>query len=354
MYEQLGFETVSARTASAIFGLAVGVAFGVLAQRSRFCLRRSLLDPDLQERGRARAVWFGALALAILGTQLVTYTGLIDFSAHRFHSVEIALPAVITGGLLFGIGMVLTRGCASRLSVLTGSGNLRSLFVLLLFAVFAHATLKGALAPLRSALSEMQLSVATPAISGPVAVAIGVLLVVLAVRLWWSAGITRRDVFASVAIGLLVPIAWLGTGLLLQDAFDPISMESLSFTSSSADWLFWSVAGTSIGAGFGVGFFTGVVGGSAISALARKEFQWVSFDSVGQTGRYITGAACMGFGGVLAGGCTVGAGLAGVSTLSISAALALASIIAGALAANGLLNRSAVTFASANQRASVA
>ena len=40
----------------------------------------------------------------------------------------------------------------------------------------------------------------------------------------------------------------------------------------------------------------------------------------------------MGIGGVLAGGCTVGAGLAGVSMLSVAALLALAAIVAGALA----------------------
>jgi len=34
-------------------------------------------------------------------------------------------------------------------------------------------------------------------------------------------------------------------------------------------------------------------------------------------------------GGVLAGGCTVGAGLAGVPTLSVAALLALAAIVAG-------------------------
>jgi uncharacterized membrane protein YedE/YeeE len=39
----------------------------------------------------------------------------------------------------------------------------------------------------------------------------------------------------------------------------------------------------------------------------------------------------MGLGGVLAGGCTVGAGLAGVPTMSLAALLALAAIAAGAL-----------------------
>jgi hypothetical protein len=53
---------------------------------------------------------------------------------------------------MFGAGMVLTRGCISRLTVLSGTGNLRAALVVLVFAVTAHATLKGVLAPLRTTL----------------------------------------------------------------------------------------------------------------------------------------------------------------------------------------------------------
>jgi uncharacterized membrane protein YedE/YeeE len=45
----------------------------------------------------------------------------------------------------------------------------------------------------------------------------------------------------------------------------------------------------------------------------------------------------MGIGGVLAGGCTVGAGLAGISMLSIAAVIALAAMVAGAVATRLLL-----------------
>ena len=44
----------------------------------------------------------------------------------------------------------------------------------------------------------------------------------------------------------------------------------------------------------------------------------------------------MGLGGVLAGGCTIGAGLSGVSTLGIAAFVALASITIGGLLAKYL------------------
>ena len=50
--------------------------------------------------------------------------------------------------------------------------------------------------------------------------------------------------------------------------------------------------------------------------------------------RYITGAMLMGFGGVLAGGCTMGAGISGISTLSVSAFFAIIFIGLGAKLAN--------------------
>jgi len=48
----------------------------------------------------------------------------------------------------------------------------------------------------------------------------------------------------------------------------------------------------------------------------------------------------MGVGGVLAGGCTVGAGLAGIPTLSFAAFFALGFIAIGALATQYLLSSS--------------
>jgi uncharacterized membrane protein YedE/YeeE len=136
----------------------------------------------------------------------------------------------------------------------------------------------------------------------------------------------------------LVPFAWLGTGFILQDVFDPIAMQSLSFTSPAADLLFWSIASSSIPAGFGVGLILGVVFGSALAAISKSEFVWQSFENAEQTKRYFLGAGLMGVGGVLAGGCTVGAGLGGVPTLSIAALLALAFIAGGAVLANYILH----------------
>jgi uncharacterized membrane protein YedE/YeeE len=46
--------------------------------------------------------------------------------------------------------------------------------------------------------------------------------------------------------------------------------------------------------------------------------------------RHLAGAALMGFGGVLAGGCTIGQGMTAASLLALSAPVAIAGMIIGA------------------------
>ncbi len=333
MFAELGFTTLTAPQAAIWFGLGLGLLFGLLAQRTRFCLRRAIAG-DPGDRRPAAAVWLMALAVAVLGTQLAVAQGLVGFSGHRFHAADLPWLAITVGGMLFGIGMVLARGCASRLTVLTGQGNLRALMVLLVFAVVAHATLKGVLAPLRSTLASVTvpLGEVTSLAALPGAGLLwagGIALAALAFAL--RSGASRWSLSGAALLGALVPLGWVGTGLILYDDFDPIAMESLAFTSTWSDSLFFAIASSSIPAGFGVGLVGGTMTGALIAALAFREFRWESFTAPAQTGRYVIGGALMGLGGVLAGGCTVGAGLSGIPTLGISAILALAAIGTGGL-----------------------
>jgi uncharacterized membrane protein YedE/YeeE len=329
MFESLGFEETTAKQASVVLGLILGLAFGALAERTRFCFRRAIIGADRQA---AMGVWVTALAVAVLGTQIAVAAGLIGFADHRFMASDLPLLAIIAGGVMFGAGMVLTRGCVSRLTVLGGSGNLRALLVLVVFAVVAHATLKGLLAPLRTTLGSVTVSlgdwVSLAALPGGALVWAG-LIAVAALVVAARSGAGFGPLVGGALIGLLVPLAWVGTGFVLFDEFDPIAMESLSFTSPAAESLFFVIASTSIPAGFGVGVLGGVLLGALAASLLSGSFRWQSFESPRQTGRYLTGAVLMGVGGVLAGGCTVGAGLAGVPTLSVAAIVAILSVAAG-------------------------
>lgn len=337
MFESFGFENTTPQQVSVLLALVIGIVFGALGQITKFCFRRSLIGDD---RRSAAGVWLTALAFAIIGTQAAVAAGLISFDAHRFMISDVPYVAIVIGGLLFGAGMVLTRGCVSRLTILAGSGNLRAALVLVVFAVVAHATLKGLLAPLRVALGSVTFDmgdyVSLAALPGGGLLWAG-LIVVAALSYAWRSGNGFATLGLAALIGLLVPLAWVGTGFILLDDFDPIAMESLSFTSPAADALFWVVASSSIAAGFGVGLLGGVLLGAFAASVTFGGFAWQSFETPAQTGRYIAGAAMMGVGGVLAGGCTLGAGLSGVPTLSVAALLAITMIGIGVLGMNAAL-----------------
>ncbi|WP_407492615.1 YeeE/YedE family protein [Pseudooceanicola sp. MF1-13] len=345
MFESFGFENLTPQQASVWFALALGLAFGVLAAITRFCFRRALIGDDARA---ARGVWALALAVAVIGTQAAVLTGLIDFAGHRYVASSVPVLAIAIGGLLFGAGMILTRGCVSRLVVLTGSGNLRALLVLAVFAVVAHATLKGVLAPLRTSLATVTLPAGdygTLAALPGGAVLWSAILAAIALAFVLRSGNGIGTLVLAAALGALVPMGWVGTGFILYDEFDPITLESLSFIAPMTEGLFWTIASTAVPAGFGTGLIGGALLGGVLSALLSRQFEWQSFQTPAQTGRYIVGAALMGFGGVLAGGCTIGAGLAGVPTLGVSALLALLFIGIGGVVAHRLLDARATSTA---------
>lgn len=335
MFETLALD-MTPRAASLWFGLGVGLVFGGLAFLTRFCLRRALIAPE-GERAEARGVWAMALLVAVLGTQGAVAAGLVSFEAHRFQASALPVLGLVLGGLMFGLGTVLARGCLSRLTVLSAGGNLRALVAILVAAVAAHATLQGALAPLRLAVGSvtMPLGGALPGAGWLWAAVIAALAALVVLRARVSPGLLA----GGAVIGALVPLAWVGTGFVLYDEFDAIPLEGLAFTGPWAEALFWGVAAQVTTAGFGAGLVGGVLAGALIAALVSRRFHWESFESAGQMGRSLGGAALMGVGGVLAGGCTVGAGLAGLPTLGISAVIAFGAVVAGILAADAVLNR---------------
>lgn len=327
------------RTLHLLAGLALGAVFGIAAQVSRFCFRRAIVGPE-SERSAAGAVWLTALAAGILGFFGLSSAGLVAIDDHRVMAAELPVAAVVIGGMLFGAGMVLTRGCISRLTVLSATGNLRAVLVLLVIAVTAHATLKGVLAPLRTSLGAVTLDLPSGSLfASPLSSAAALFAIVAGAVLLARRGTARpRDLALGGLIGLVAVGGWAVTSTLLFDEFDPQPVQTAAFILPWTDTLFWTIASTAVPAGFGVGFVGGVLGGSFLSAAARREVSLQSFETPAQTLRYVAGGLLMGLGGTLAGGCTIGAGLSGVATGSVMSLLALVSIGFGAWATGGALS----------------
>ena len=140
-------------TVMAVGGLLIGSLFGFFAQRSKFCMRAAAIEFWHRKFGDKLPVWLLAFSSAVVAVQLLILTHSLDVSTARQLATRGSLSGALIGGLLFGIGMILSRGCASRLLILSANGNLRALLSGLIFAVTAQASLNGSLAPLRNTIS---------------------------------------------------------------------------------------------------------------------------------------------------------------------------------------------------------
>ena len=125
---------------------------------------------------------------------------------------------------------------------------------------------------------------------------------------------------------------WVFTFAMTQVSFEPIQPSSITFTGPSADTLMALVNERGVVLDFGLGLVPGVFLGSATMALLAREWVLQGFDGGPSMLRYFSGAALMGFGAMLAGGCAVGAGVSGGAVLAVTSWIALFSMWIGSLA----------------------
>ena len=110
----------------ALGGLVIGGLFGALAQRSGFCLRAATIEFGRGTFGAKVTIWILAFSATVFATQGAILFDFLDISEARQLSNQGSLSGALIGGLMFGIGMILARGCASRLLVLSATGNMRA------------------------------------------------------------------------------------------------------------------------------------------------------------------------------------------------------------------------------------
>lgn len=329
-----------------MIGLAVGLTFGVFAQQSRFCLRAACVEFWRGQTGKKFAIWLLAFGAAMIGTQYFIEMGAIDTGKIRQLTNVGSMSGAIVGGLLFGSGMVLAGGCASRLLVLSATGNMRTMVAGLVVTIVAQASLRGGLSPLREEISSWWLVDASsrsfaymlPPHGGLI---LGGLFLVFAlwfakrhkVSKWWS--------FSAVITGLTIALGWLLTSWHAANSFDIVPVKSVSFTGPSADTLMGLIDQPKLPLSFDVGLVPGVFLGSLLAALVTREFKWQQFTQDSGFTRFFVGATLMGFGGMLAGGCAVGAGVTGGAILVITAWVALFSMWIGAGITDWVVDRKA-------------
>jgi uncharacterized protein len=342
----------------AAFG--VSLAFGALVQRTGFCTMGAVSDAMAMGDFTRLRQWALAAAVATLGFGVLATLGVLRAPQTLYASTRWLWLSAIVGGGLFGFGMVLSSGCVSKTLVRVGGGSLKSLVVLLVAGIAAFATLRGVTAVWRvdtvdrvghdfgvNADLATLLAQAT-GLSSEIASLLGAVVVGGALLAFALASRESRrpiNLLAGAGIGVLVLAMWWITGHLGHLAEHPETLEEawlatnsrraegLSFVSPTAFALDWVIFFSDASKRLTVGIVSvlGVIAGSAAMAFARRNFRWDGFAGTPDLGHHLAGGVLLGVGGVTALGCSIGQGVTGLSTLTLTSLVATAAMIAGAV-----------------------
>lgn len=344
-------------------GFLIGALMGAIVQRSTFCIAAAchniVTTQDLTQT-RAYAM---ALFVAILGVQLLYMFGHVDINFSVYLSSPFTWLSYIVGGFIFGVGIVYGGGCASRILVRAGEGNLGGLITVMAFIFSASATLWGAAAWIRVDYFEsLTLNLPTAYLPGLVKfVPWWIVLLVIETALVIFMLISPKGTpwrswrwpLAGAAIGLTIVLGWWVTGaahktIPIVDSFtfsgpaDQALLKkwrpwSLTFAAADAQAYRYITLWTSESINFAVSSVFGVISGSLIAALYTRTFNWVA-PTLQQFKYNLVGGLLMGFGAILAMGCNIGQGLSGISTLSVGSILTMTFIFIGAISGTKYMN----------------
>jgi uncharacterized membrane protein YedE/YeeE len=334
---------------------------------------------NMGDWGRMRA-WLFAIAVALLGVTVLEASGMLTLSQTfpPYRGGSLAWVENLLGGLIFGVGMTLASGCGNKCLIRIGGGNIKSAMVLLVIGVIAYfmtnpfpgsdSTLYSVLFygwtnPMAVDLGAGQdLGSVFAGAEGAAAARTwigGALALALLAYVWKSAEFRSSfdNILGGLVVGLAVLAFWfISSNIQLDIDGDMMSMGSYynqwDFLAESEagkpaagaplatqSFTFINPMGQTLGyaaTGFGSALLTagvmallGVILGSFLWSVVTRGFRFEWFSSVGDFLNHFIGAILMGFGGVLAMGCTIGQGITGVSTLAIGSFITFAAIVLG-------------------------
>jgi len=332
-----------------LLGFLGALVFGVVANKTHFCIMGSISDwVNMGSRVRFRA-WMLSIGIAILGSQAMVQLGWVDLDGTMYRSANFGLAGFLIGGLLFGIGMTLGAGCGQRTLVRVGGGNLKSLVVLIVMAITAYTTLRGLLAPVRiDVFGPLSIDLEAQGITNQGIetilahlvgasgqwMTIAVTLVLGLGAVWYAVKdkdfrASGDNILAGTAIGVLVVGAWYVTGVIGNDDFEPVPVEALTFIAPTGNTVNYLMTWTGAEINFGIAVVLGMIVGSFLYAISSGNFRVEAFATRADMRNHLIAGVLMGFGGVLSFGCTIGQGVSGMSTLALGSLVALLSIMLG-------------------------
>ncbi len=329
-----------------ISGLICGGIVGLVLQRGRFCMNSAFRDTIFIQDLTLFRSFLIALGVMIVGANLLGDMGFMELKSQTFYPI-----ANIVGGYLFGLGMVLASGCGSGIVFKFGQGELPAGVAILGFFVGIGATTHGVLAPVNAAMRSV-----TFPIAGKTNTTLWQIIGDGMTIKWAVIAVIAVVIFISVlkdkpfSLGKQKGLYWSVTGLFLGLAgvltfwasqyWGGGFARGMNFTTPTGELFYSILTGDAQSKFFPMAdigpfkvtwaefFIIGVPLGSFISAKILKEFTW-KLCSAQELVPIFLGSLLMGFSAVVAGGCNIGQGLTGASTLSLGSISALIAMILG-------------------------
>ncbi len=343
---------------SALTAVILGLSLGFILQKGRFCLNSAFRDIIFIQDLTLFRSYLLCVVIAVIGTNLLEDAGLImtfDQETGQFVSTGLLrqnfVPiANIIGGFLFGLGIVLAGGCASGIVYRLGEGQIAALIAIVGFFFGIAMTTDGLLSPVHKFLKSFNIEifgVKNPAIwdlfgggttSKWVTIAVFSIIVLIFVfkdkPKFGKSGKGYAWGLTGVLIGLLTVLAWevssffggVPRGLAITTPLREF-FNSVLTNSSHSPFPEFSFLGIFTGT-WGVFFIFAIPLGAFISAIGLKEFKW-KIPSAKEFLTVFFGSILMGIGAVLAGGCNLGHGVTGFSTMAVSSIVSISAIILG-------------------------
>ncbi len=358
----------------------IALVLGAVVNKTNFCTMGAVSDMvNIGDWGRMRA-WLLAMAVALLGVTILEASGMLvlDSTFPPYRGAQLNWIEHLIGGLTFGIGMTFASGCGNKTLIRIGGGNIKSIIVLAIISVIAYFMTNpfpGSDATLYSSLFygwtnplavDMGAGQDLGSLFGAESAAtarlwIGLLLVVAIFVYAFKSSDFRGsfdNILAGVMVGLAVLALWYVSANVIVEVPDegsysmtkyysewdmlaeseegkpaagaPLAAQSFTFINPMGQAFGYASGGFSITL-MTVGIMTlfGVIAGSFLWSIMTKSFRIEWFNSLGDFVAHFIGAILMGFGGVLAMGCTIGQGITGVSTLAIGSIITFISIVYG-------------------------
>ncbi len=307
-------------------GFLVGVLLGVVVHRGDFCMHSALREIVARRPGASLRAY-----LVALGVQLAIVNTLGELGWLEIPMPPVAVAAAFIGGLVFGIGMVLAKGCATSIWSRVGTGSGGATVAAVGFAAGATLTARWPLAAVNEWLSPSEgapdISASLTELFGVstwIAVAAGVALIIaLLTLLRRSSEQTTHWPWAvtGLALGAVGVLAWL-TG-----AFAGWNW-GLSITGPARSLVNVVIFARPTALNWGTVMLIGLPVGTFLSARVRGPVSW-RLPSRTEGARKLGGGLLMGVGGTLALGCNIGNALTGLSVLAVNSGIATIGIVVG-------------------------